>query len=323
MAPHAKPLRCGILGCSDIARRKFVPALLASDRAELAAAASRTRERATTFVPGATYRALDYGELVADPGIDLVYISLPNDLHEEWTIRALCGGKHVICEKPLGLSLPAVERMLAVAEERRLLLFENLMFLQHPQHAAVAELLSRGAIGRVTTLRSVFGFPGPPASTFRLDPERGGGAFHDLARYPLGTALCFLQGENYRFRGVSLRADGLTTAVHGVALTSADEVFSFAIAFGQQYESYYELVGERGKIRLDRAYTPPAELANEIRVWCGSAETRQIVPPADQFRLTIEHVCALIEGGDFRASHERTRRLARLANQMEKGCPHG
>ena len=317
------PLRIGILGCSDIARRKFVPALLGSDNAVLAAVAGRDRNRAADFVPGEKYVVTDYDELVASPAVDLIYISTPNHLHEEWTVRALEAGKHVICEKPLATSLISAEKMLATAEKRGLLLYENLMYLQHPQHAAVKRCIAQGHIGRITSFRTAFGFPGPPAGDFRLDPAMGGGAFHDLNRYPLSAALYFLQGDEYLFHGISIDRDRLNLAMHGVAATSADEAFNFSIAFGQQYESFYEIIGEQGKIRVDSAYTTPAGLANKVHVLRGRDDTSFIVPPADHFLLTINHVAALISrSGDFREEHARSRKLAHLATAMERGCRH-
>lgn len=317
------PLRIGILGCSDIARRRFVPALLASDHAVLAAVAGRDRHRAAGFVPGENYAVFDYDELVATPAVDLIYISTPNHLHEEWAVRALEAGKHVICEKPLATSLRSAEIMLAAAEKRGVLLYENLMCLHHPQHAAVKRYIEQGHIGRITSFRTSFGFPHPPSGDFRLDPAAGGGAFHDLNRYPLSAATYFLQGDEYRFYGISIDRERLNLAKHGVAATSAGEAFSFSIAFGQQYESYYEIVGELGKIRVDRAYTTPADLANTVFIVRGGDDASFVVPAADHFLLTINHVAALISRpGDFREQHARTLRLAHLADAMEKGCRH-
>lgn len=317
------PLRIGILGCSDIARRRFIPALLASDHAVLAAVAGRDRERAADFVPGESYAVVDYDELVTAPAVDLIYISTPNHLHEEWAVRALEAGKHVICEKPLATSLGSAEKMLSAAEKRGVLLYENLMYLQHPQHAAVKRCIEQGHIGRITGFRTAFGFPVPPAGNFRLDPAMGGGAFHDLNRYPLSAATYFLQGDEYRFYGISSDREQLNLSMHGVAATSADEAFSFSIAFGQQYESYYEIIGELGKIRVDRAYTTPADLANTVLVVRGVEDASFVVPSADHFLLTINHVAELISrSGDFREQHARSLRLARLADAMERGCRH-
>ena len=318
----ATRLRLGILGCSDIARRKFIPALLRNERLALAAIAGRERSRAAGFVAGHRYAACSYEELVSATDVDLVYVSLPNHLHEEWTIRALTAGKHVICEKPLGLSAASVERMLAAADERGLLLYENLMYLHHPQHGAVKRLLVSGTIGRLKVVRCVFGFPFPKAEDFRLDPLMGGGALHDLARYPLSAALFFLQEEPGEFQGIALDRKGLNLAMHGIAHTPAQEVFQYAIAFGQQYEAYYELVGEKGRIRVERPFTTPPDLANRIEVVCGTEDRSFVAPPADHFALMLDGVIDLLKDDDFGPVHARSRCLARLAEAMEKGSRH-
>jgi predicted dehydrogenase len=319
-----KAVHIGILGCSDIAARKFVPALQRSGLATLSAVASRDVRKAASFIPGEHHKAMSYEEMVASTAVELLYISLPNDLHEAWVLRALESGKHVICEKPLGLEADAVERMLGAAAERNLLLYENIMFLHHPQHRAVRELVDAGRIGAVVSVRSVFGIPAPAKGNFRLDPVRGGGAFHDLARYPLATALYFLQGTIGEIKGYRVDRGDLNMGMSGLANSSEDELFTFSLAFGQEYESYYEIVGEKGKIRLDRAYTTPADLANRVTVTCSGRDESFMVPPDDHFRLMIDHVCMRIRrGGPFLEEHAFTRRLARLAELMTKGCTHG
>lgn len=321
--PATLPLGVGVLGCSDIARRKFIPALAGCSGGVLAAVAGRSPQKAAEAAPDGTCVICSHEELLASPLIDLVYLSLPNHLHEEWAIRALRAGKHVICEKPLGLSPESVERMLAAAEESGRLLYENLMYLHHPRHAVVKQLVAGGAIGRVGSLRAVFTIPLPRSGDFRLDPDRGGGALHDLSRYPLGAALFHLAGTPRDFRGHAIRRHGLTLAVHGTAVTEVEEIFTYSIAFGQQYQCSYELVGERGLIRLERAFTTPADLEATIVVRSG-AESRQLaVPPCDQFGRMIDDVTGLIrDGGDFCRFHDRSRLIARLAREMEEGC-HG
>lgn len=315
------PLRVGVLGCSDIAVRKFIPALAGCRGAVLTAISSRSPARAAGLYPGEACALLDHEQLLAAADIDLVYLSLPNHLHEEWAIRVLGAGKHLICEKPLGLSPESVERMLAFAESKGLLLYENLMFLHHPQHAIIREMVRSGRIGRLRGLRAVFTFPMPRQGDFRLDPCRGGGALHDLSRYPLGAALFHLQGVPASFRGHALYRDGLNTALHGTAITAEDEIFSFAMAFGQQYQSCYELAGDRGLIRLDRAFTTPADLEAKIMVRAGSESSDVFVPPCDHFAGMIEAVARLIRGGgNFHVYHERSRLIARLAREMEEGC---
>lgn len=318
--PHFEPVRVGLLGYSEIARRKMLPAISASERAVLGAIATRNQgSSAAAIIPGQA--VIGYDELLGRPDIDLVYLSLANHLHEEWTLRALSAGKHVLCEKPLGLVPASVARMIATAAAQQRLLYENLMFLHHPQHAAVRSVIDSGRIGRLLVLRCVFGFPEPPPGNFRMDPACGGGAFYDLARYPLGIAGYLLKGRLEEFRGFAIDRNGLNLAMHGVAHSSAGEILQFAIAFGQSYECGYELIGERGKIRVDRAFTTPHELANRIEVMAEGETLSFVVPAADHFRLMLDHVCSLVRtGSNFEEQAERSMQLARLAELMERGC---
>ncbi len=314
-------IRVGVLGYSDIARRKFIPALLKSEQAVLVALASSRPDRAVSLAAGLSVMLMTYQELVSDPAIDLVYISLPNHLHEEWSIRALEQGKHVICEKPLGLSAASVNRMLKAADRHGRLLFENLMYLQHPQHKAVKALIAAGTIGRVLSLLSEFAFPGPPEGDFRHDPAMGGGAFHDMNRYPLSAAQYFLVGKMHRcFQGSADIEDGLTMSLQADSITEAGETFSFLTAFGLPYRSFYEISGEQGFIRVERAYTTPAEMESRITVMVQGGDESFNVPPSDHFLDTIEHVCGLIRSDQWRAEHQQSQNLASLADMFHDNC---
>jgi predicted dehydrogenase len=315
------PLRVGILGYSDIVRRKFIPALLQSSKAVLAAVARRQPDGSAFPADGGPVRLMTYQELVCDPAIDLIYISLPNHLHEEWSIRALEQGKHVLCEKPLGLCAASVERMLKAADRNGRLLYENLMYLQHPQHRAVKSLIAAGRIGRVLSMRSEFAFPGPAEGDFRLDPAMGGGAFHDMNRYPLSAALFFLEGQRHRFlRGGTEVRDGLTLSLQAESITDAGEGFSFLTAFGLSYRSFYVISGERGAVRVERAYTTPADMECRISVTIDGRDESFRVLPCDHFLGTIEHVCGLIGSGTWSVVHERSGRLAEMAGMFHESC---
>jgi NDP-hexose-3-ketoreductase len=314
-------LRIGILGCSDIASRKFLPALLGSQHAVLAAVASRDRDRAKGFVPGRAYAALTYDELMDGGDADLVYISLPNHLHEEWVLRALESGKHVLCEKPLGLNSASVHRMIDAARKRGLLLAENIMFVHHRQHQVVRDLLTAGRIGRLRQLRTSFGFLLHDRGNFRLDPARGGGVFHDLLRYPLAAARMFLSGDLVEVAGFRLNRGGLNVGMHGYGMTDDGALFDFSVSFDQHYESYYELVGERGKIRIDRAFTTPPELANIIQLSVGTEHFSVLAPADDHFSRMIEHAALLISDGKrHEEEYAQAAWLAVSAELVWKSC---
>lgn len=316
---RSSSVRIGVLGYSDIAARKFIPAIKKSEKACVQAVSTLNRETTRSKLTGTPI--LSHEELLSSPLIDLIYISLPNHLHEEWSIRALESGKHLICEKPLSTSLASSLRIIDAAKNNNRLIYENQMFLFHPQHALVKAMIIAGKVGRVRELRSVFGFPMPAKGNFRLDPDQGGGAFHDMARYPLGIAVHLLDSLPEGFQGCSIWKDGLNTAISGVAVTAKSELFSFSIRFGQQYEAFYEIVGETGKIRVERAYTTPAELENRIFLTVGSKTTETVVPAADHFQLMIEHIADIIlTGNSFTHLNRQAEIIARLADQMEKGC---
>jgi predicted dehydrogenase len=263
--------------------------------------------------------------MLSDPMIDVVYISLPNHLHEEWVLESLRNGKHVLCEKPLGLNSSSVELMLKVAEESRLLVFENLMYLQHPLHSAVKQIIGDGKIGRIISLRCVFRFPFPLPGNIKLDKDGGGGAFHDLNRYPLSSALSFLKGKTFQILDVTTtEKGGLNLSMDASVCTEEDEQFSFSIGFGFPYESYYEITGECGVIRVNRAYTIPSELIGRVEVICDGADDSFDVAPADHFQLTIDHVCKLISlKNGYKCVHDGSRRLAKLAELFTNSCSGG
>jgi len=316
-------IQVGILGCSDIARRKMIPALLKCDQARLTAVASRHLNNAAALILATDLSVplVSYQDLINDPKIDLIYISLPNHLHEKWSVRALEKGKHVICEKPLGLSVSSVKRMLDTAQKYNRLLYENLMYLHHPQHMAVSSIVKSGSIGRILSFTSEFSFPGPVAGDFRLNSTMGGGAFNDMNRYPLSAAQFFLKGKTHHFiQGSIEKQDGLTLSFQAESITDASEAFSFLVSFGRPYRSYYKISGEKGSIRVERAYTTPEDMENRIILTIEDLYESIKVPPYDHFLGSIEHVCCLIHKGSWNEEHVRSMRLAELAAMFRDNC---
>lgn len=313
-----RPLGIGVLGCADIAVRRFLPAVMQSDRARLVAIASRDWEKASVVAQRYACATSGYRDLLNNEQVDLIYIPLPNHLHEEWVTMAADHGKHILCEKPLGLSVDSVNRMVDAADRNGVLLYENLMYLQHPQHGRIKEMLAADRIGTVTRLHCVFTFPGPPPGTFRLDPHRGGGAFHDLNRYPLSAARFFLRGAvSDIVRCNTVRQDELIIAMEAEARTTADERFTFFIAFGQPYRCFYEISGTRGTLHLDRAFTSPADHQCRLEIRGSGSDETMLLPAHDHFLLTIDHVAALIaRATGFDQEHERWRSLAGAADRF-------
>src|SRR4051794_23198642 len=174
----------GIVSTADI-NRKVIPGAKESDKVELVGVASRTQERADAYakeweIPKA-YGS--YEELLADPEIEAVYISLPNTMHCEWSIRALEAGKHVLSEKPMSRHTDEVEAAFDAAERTGLLLSEAFMYRHNPQTARVRELVRDGAIGELRLIRSAFGYSLYDEANIRLRTDVEGGSLMDVGCY--------------------------------------------------------------------------------------------------------------------------------------------
>ena len=190
-------VRWGVLGTADIARGQTIPGMQAAEHCGLYAIAGRKAEKARDYQEKFGFQKAygSYGELLADPEVQAVYIPLPNDLHCEWTIRALKAKKHVLCEKPLAVSEAQVREMFRTAEENGVLLMEAFAYLHSPFVKAVKEELDAGVIGEVRYFESSFITGRRPDTDIRLRRETFGGAFYDLGCYPLSMAMWMLGKE--------------------------------------------------------------------------------------------------------------------------------
>ena len=192
-----RKVRWGVLGTADIARGQTIPGMQAAEHCELYAVAGRRAEKAKSFQETFGFRKSygSYDELLADPDVEAVYIPLPNDLHCEWTVRALNAKKHVLCEKPLAVSESQAREMFRAAETNRVLLMEAFAYLHSPFVRAVKEELDAGVIGEIRYMESAFITGRRPDTDIRLRRETYGGALYDLGCYAVSMALWMLGRE--------------------------------------------------------------------------------------------------------------------------------
>ena len=190
-------VKWGVLGTADIARGQTIPGMMLAEHCERYAVAGRRLEKAENYRDEFGFQKAygSYDELLADPEVQAVYIPLPNDIHCEWTIKALKAKKHVLCEKPLALCEAQVKEMFAAAEENGVLLMEAFAYLHSPFVKAVKEELDAGTIGEILYFESEFIAGRRPDTDIRLKKETGGGAFYDLGCYPLSMALWMIGKE--------------------------------------------------------------------------------------------------------------------------------
>jgi predicted dehydrogenase len=178
-----KKTRWGLIGAGWIATTAIAPAMHGAENTVIQGVASRDLERSKALKPIIVHDS--YEALINDPLIDAVYISLPNHLHCEWTVKALKAGKHVLCEKPFAMNVAEVELMIQTAKECDRLLVEAVWARWHPRMVRAVELVKSGEIGQVVSIDASFTFPASIEGNYRLSPEMGGGALFDIGVYPL------------------------------------------------------------------------------------------------------------------------------------------
>ena len=281
-------IRLGIVSTADI-NRKVIPGAHASDEIELVAVASRAQARADEYarewdIPRA-YGS--YEAMLEDPEIDAVYISLPNTLHREWSIKSVEAGKHVICEKPFSRHPEDVEAAFDAAERAGLLLTEAFMYRHNPQTAKLVELVRGGAIGELRVIRSAFSYSLYDTENIRLRTDVEGGSLMDVGCYCVsGSRL--LAGE--------------PESVHGQAYigpSGADWVFTGAMRFPGDVHALFdcgtclperdelEVIGTEGSLFLDdpwHCYEPVIEVRRD-----GGVERIEL-EPMDSYRLELENL---------------------------------
>jgi xylose dehydrogenase (NAD/NADP) len=287
-------MRLGIVSTADI-NRKVIPGAHASDKVDLVAVASRDRQRAEEYaktwdIPRA-YGS--YEELLEDADVDAVYISLPNTMHREWSIRALEAGKHVICEKPFSKWPADVEAAFDAAERSGRLLTEAFMYRHNPQTAKLVDLVREGAIGELRVIRSAFGYSLYDTENIRLRTDVEGGSLMDVGCYCVsgsrllagepesvhGRAFIGLSGTDWVFTG-SMRFAGDVLALFdcGTCLPERDEL---------------EAIGTEGSLFLD---DPWHCLRPVIEIRRDDGIERIELEPVDSYRLELENLADAIAG---------------------------
>jgi predicted dehydrogenase len=260
------------------------------------AVASRDADRAADYARrnGIERAHGSYEQLLADPDVDIVYVSLPNGMHVEWSRRALEAGKHVLCEKPLSRSPAEVEQLFDLAQARGLHLAEAFMYRYHPQTKKVKELVDSGAIGELRLIRGSFSFncdPGDPRMLAGMD----GGGLMDLGCYPVNMAR-LLAGEPERVSAEQLLGgDGVDVVMAGVLRFANGVIAQFDSGLAMPDRQALEVVGSTGSLRIARPWQPAAD---GIELWeDNAAEPTTIpIPAVDFYALEVADLSAAARG---------------------------
>ena len=303
--------RWGILGAAKFAAQHMGPAIHQAEAAKLVALATSTAEKSNEFKAFCPdLKILDsYDTLLADPGIDAVYIPLPNHLHVAWTTKALRAGKHVLCEKPIAMRADEIDALIALRDETGKLAAEAYMIVHHPQWLRARDLLRDGAIGDLVHVQGHFSYDNrADPGNIRNRPETGGGAIRDIGVYPYGATRFVTGQEPTALRARIAYENGVDT----YSQVSADfDGFSAVFTVSMRMSLFQEMTfhGTQATLRLSAPFNPGpyGEARVELRRADGSLQIDRF-PAAQQYKLQVENFGrAIRDGAEYPCPLEFTR----------------
>ncbi len=257
----AKKVAWGLLSTAHINEAVIGP-MRKSPRSELLAVASRDGERAKAYAAERRIpRAYgSYEELLFDPEVDAVYVSLPNSLHAEWTVKALQAGKHVLCEKPMTVTLEELDRVERAAAASGRTVFEAFMYLHHPQMRRLREIVAKGEIGGLQLVSSTFSFTLAPekASNIRLRADVSGGSLWDVGVYPVSLSVFLNGGKSPEsvWAQETTGETGVDVSVRGQMRLNGAASAQVFVGFRAPSLHTAFVVGERGRIAIGEPWKP-------------------------------------------------------------------
>jgi len=300
-------LKFGIIGCSRIAKRSVIPAILKSEFAELEMIGSRTLEKAKGFSNEFNCKKFGtYEDTISDDSVDAIYISTPIGTHEEWAIKAASAGKHVYCEKSSTISYTSAQKMIECAKQNNVRMMEGFMFRFHPQHQKVKKLIDEKKIGEPISFNGSFGFPAFPEDDIRYREELGGGFLNDSGCYPICASRMIFNDEPLAVFHCNSRDPKTQVDVKGTSLLiyENDKTATINYGNGNYYQAKYEVWGSDGVVSLDRAYSVPPDFTTKISLqynvdnnWNGRRNEIFEISPTDHFLKMVDTFCMEVAEG--------------------------
>jgi predicted dehydrogenase len=304
-------MRWGILGAANFARQHMGPAIHAAKGSELVALATSDAAKAdqfSAFAPGLRVH-VDYDALLADDGVDAVYIPLPNHLHVDWTIKALNAGKHVLCEKPIALKADDIDRVIAARDASGKFAAEAFMITHHPQFARARALVQDGTIGSLRHADALFTFNNPDAANIRNKPETGGGALPDIGVYALGAVRYVTMAEPVAITHARVDFENGVDVFAQIAADFGGFTYSGLVSTRMQPAQRVTFHGDKGILTMTAPFNAgvydQAELIIETQ---GGVRSIERWPGVNQYVLQVEaFVAAAQAGADYACPLEFSR----------------
>lgn len=274
----------GVLGYARIARLSVIPAIGRAANARLLAVASRNAADLPTDQWEKTYN--NYEALLADDDIQAVYIPLPNSLHKEWVIKALNAGKHVLCEKPLGLNAEEAQAMQQASKKQQRHLMEAVMYRYTDRTRVVKEILDSGVLGELRHINASFRFLLDRENTIKAKPELGGGALYDVGCYPVNFVGMVTGRLPLRCKSLVETHGGVDTNLSALLQYDDGLIANIHCGFNAFSRIYAEIIGTKGMLQIDNTFLDDAG-----EVYLHQAEGVRAIPVAasDRYKAEITH----------------------------------
>ncbi|MCY9665802.1 Gfo/Idh/MocA family oxidoreductase [Paenibacillus alginolyticus] len=296
-------VRWGVLSTARIAQNTMIPAIMQANNAAIIAIASqnpKVSEVVAKFSIPNFYSS--YEELLEDPEVDAVYIPLPNSLHKEWVMKAADKGKHILCEKPIALSVSETKEMIEHCQRKQVILMEAFMYQFHPQHQVVKNILFSGEIGQPKLMRANFSFLiEDRAQDIRLDPKLGGGSIYDIGCYCIHSIRNILNSEPIRVYVHAPADPEFKVEMTAIAMFELDNgmMAIFDCSFDMVRRERYEIIATHGSIVVPKAYNLPEYFGGEgtIIVEKENGEERIEKVYGHEYTLEIEHFSQCVIDG--------------------------
>ena len=296
-------VRWGILSTAKIGREIVIPAMQKSNLVDILGISSRNLENAkeTAAKLGIQRAYGSYAELLSDPEIDAIYNPLPNHMHLEWSLKAIDAGKHVLCEKPIGMNGKEAESLIEAAKKNpELKVMEAFMYRFHPQWQKTLDLVNNGCIGKVITIHSLFSYYNVDPQNIRNRVDAGGGALMDIGCYCISFPRFLLGREPARVIGIMdpdpvMKTDRLSSGI----LDFSDGITS-SFSCSTQLMPYQrtQVLGTDGRIEIEIPVNAPPDKVT--RIWLQNKEKTDEIEfeAVDQYTLQAEYFSkAILENG--------------------------
>jgi len=300
-------IRWGIISTARINDAVLDP-IREAKRSELAAVASRNLDKAKAYAAekGIPKVHGSYEDLLADPDIDVVYNSLPNNLHAEWTIKAAEAGKHVMCEKPIVSTLAELDQVEAAAKANHVTVFEAFMYLHHPQTLKVKEIIQSGKLGDMQLIVSWFSFYLPPedVGNIRLNPDMAGGSTWDVGVYPNSMAIVMSQaGAPVEVWASQIKGETGVDIAMAAQLKFANGVTAqISSGFRSPFRQGAHFIGSEGRLWVGDPWKPGDTGEQDTRIIFTHKDDKEetiVIPAIDPYLCEVEAMEAcVLDGAD-------------------------